>query len=76
MPALIRPGTVKVITQDGEVHVLITLDLNINLNNDRITTSSAVETVKDQLKKKEENTEWEIPDFGTSPKLNFGKNIE
>lgn len=75
MPALIRPGSVKVVTQDGEVQVSITLELNINLNSNGLVTSSAVETVKEPLQKKEENTEWEIPDFGTSPKLSFGKNI-
>ena len=36
MPALIRPGSVKVVTKDGEVQVSITLELNINLNSEGI----------------------------------------
>lgn len=72
MPALIRPGTVTVLTQDGEVRVAITLELNINLNNDGVTScSSPIAEIKKE-QPLNENPEWEIPDF-TSTKINFGK---
>jgi hypothetical protein len=69
MPQLIKPGSVKVVTRDGEVQVSITLELNINLNADGVRVGAqAVET-----KDKPEKSEWAIPDFEASPKLNFGK---
>jgi hypothetical protein len=69
MPALIRPGTVKVVTNEGEVQMLITLELNINLN-----TSGMIENVeaKAKVEPKKEESIWEIPDFGTQ-KIDFGK---
>ena len=36
MPQLIKPGNVKIMTQDGEVQVTIALELTINLNADVI----------------------------------------
>ena len=33
MPQLIKPGSVRVVSKDGEVTVAITIDLNINLTN-------------------------------------------
>lgn len=73
MPALIRPGSVKVVTQDGEVHVLITLELNINLNSDGLASvgETNVETKK-MVETKKEDPAWDIPDFGSST-INFGK---
>ena len=67
----ISPQSVKVITQDGEVHVLITLELNINLNSNEIQTVASSE--KTEIKKEKESDIWELPDFGNSPKINFGK---
>ncbi len=67
----ISPQSVKVITQDGEVHVLITLELNINLNSGGIQTVTSSE--KTEIKKEKESDIWELPDFGNSPKINFGK---
>lgn len=67
----IKPET-KIITRDGELQVSITLDLNINL-----TTNGGIEvTAQAQAKKEEEkkeDTQWAIPDFGPSPRINFGK---
>lgn len=70
MPQLIRPGTVKIMTHDGEVQVSITLELNINLNTDgvKVAAQAAVEE-----KEKPQKDEWAIPDFDASPRLNFGK---
>jgi len=77
---LIRPSTVKVLSQDGEVKVTIALELTINLNSDGLQVSAAAredgvsETVeKKKLKQKEETAMWEIPDFGPVPKVDFGK---
>lgn len=80
MPQLIKPGSVRVVSKDGEVTVAITIDLNINLTNllEGISLSSAL--VNDKPKKENSVTEvvndkveWAIPDFG-SEKIDFGKN--
>jgi uncharacterized protein YjhX (UPF0386 family) len=73
---LIRPGSVKVITQDGEVQVSIALELTINLNTDGLQLSAqgrpeSIEKSK-ELKKKDD-VMMEIPDFAPSPKVDFGK---
>lgn len=69
MPALIKPGSVKIITKEGEVQVSITLELNINLNADGVK----VGTQAVERKEEPEKNDWAIPDFNASPKLNFGK---
>lgn len=74
MPALIRPNSVKVLTQDGEIKVSLTLDLNINLNSNEIVSTQSFETNK-TIEKKEEKTEWAIPDFESLPTVNFGKKL-
>lgn len=79
MAQLIRPGAVKVVTQDGEVHVSISLELTINLNSDGLHVGAeAASNYKDVIDKpkekaKKDDVMWEIPDFGTSPKVDFGK---
>lgn len=76
MANLIRPNSVKVVTQDGEVQVTIALELTINLNANGLDVSANtqdtnyVPTVK---KPKEDKVEWEIPDFSAFPKVDFGK---
>lgn len=72
MPQLIRPGSVKIMTQDGEVQVSISLELTINLNTDGVKVSAQAVEGK-VVEKPQEKDEWMIPDFGSSPKLNFGK---
>lgn len=77
MAQLITPNTVKVVTQNGEVTISLKLDLNINLNqNGGIAsidaTDSGSEIVK-KINKKPDDVQWEIPDFGPSKKINFGK---
>jgi hypothetical protein len=72
MPQLIKPGTVKIMTQDGEVQVSIALELTINLNTDGVKVSAqAIKQEQEELVK--EKNDWMIPDFGDSPKLDFGK---
>jgi hypothetical protein len=71
MPQLIKPGTVKIMTQDGEVQVSITLELNINLNSAGLQVTAAAQEIKPKEEEKK-FTEWAIPDFG-STKIDFGK---
>lgn len=72
MPARLVPNSVKIITQDGEVQMFITLELNINLNTNGVISTIETETKKTLEKPVKENTEWAIPDFG-STKIDFGK---
>lgn len=79
MAQLIRPSSVKVLTQDGEVHVTISLELTINLNSEGLHVSGEATHQRQDVidkpkeKSKKEDVMWEIPDFGTSPKVDFGK---
>lgn len=76
MPQLIKPGSVKVMTQDGEVQVTIALEININLNSDGLqiaATNNNSQTVVEKKKFHEDKIDWMIPDFGDSPKVDFGK---
>lgn len=61
-------------TNDGEVQVSITLELNINLNADGLQVSAqATEVKKEKIVEPTIKDDWLIPDFGDSPKVNFGK---
>lgn len=78
MAQLIRPGAVKVLTQDGEVQVTIALELTINLNTDGLQLSAqsrpeSIETKPKEVKKKFDDVMMEIPDFAPAPKVDFGK---
>ncbi len=76
MPQLIRPQEVKVLTQNGEVRVSIMLDLNINLNASGgfdVTATARDNPPQVEQQRVKEDTQWAIPDFGASPKINFGK---
>jgi hypothetical protein len=79
MPQLIKPGSVRVVSKDGEVTVAITIDLNINLTNLLEGVSLPSSSIAKEPKKENSITEitsdkveWAIPDFG-SEKINFGK---
>lgn len=80
MANLLKPNTVKVITQDGELHVTISLELSINLNHENmkmLNSPSAVVpevTVSKKIASEEDDKpDWEIPDFAPMPKVEFGK---
>ena len=80
MAQLIKPNTVKVLSQDGEVKMTIALELTINLNSDGLKVSAAARedcgddfVEKTKLKTKEDKTVWEIPEFGPVSKVDFGK---
>jgi hypothetical protein len=72
---LLKPNTVKVVTQDGEVQVTISLELTINLNSDNLKISgSPIQADNNVIRNKQEKEPmWEIPDFFTGPKVDFGK---
>lgn len=72
MPALIKPGTVKVVSHEGEVQVSITLELNINLNTEGMIAAISQKEEKKTTIEKKEDSAWEIPDFESST-INFGK---
>jgi len=80
MANLIQPSQVKVVTNNGEVTVHLTIDLNLNLNqngsigvsedsSDRQVTSFSKPKKKDD----DDKVMWEVPDFKPSEKLKFGK---
>ena len=70
MPNLIKQGEARVITKNGEVFVNIALELSIKLDGSsiQISNGSSIEN-----KKQEEKINWEIPDFESSNKIQFGK---
>lgn len=78
---LLKPNTVKVVTQDGELHVTISLELTINLNSDDLKIAVApTHVVSDSSVAKKtvvtnDNPMWEIPDFTSTPKVEFGKKV-
>jgi hypothetical protein len=60
---------VKIVSNDGEVKVSITLDLNINLNG----ADGVGAVIKKQVP--EEEMQWAIPDF-ESGNLKFGNDVK
>lgn len=75
MASLIKPGTVKVSSKDGEVQVSLTIDLNLSLNSDGLVvgTRSVEASYSGAPSKEKEKFEWAIPDFEDAPKIDFGK---
>jgi hypothetical protein len=78
MPQRIIPNKVVTMTKDGECHVIITLDLNININ-----TSGQLQVDNLQAEafpvaaEVNESANWVVPDFGPSNSniLEFGKDV-
>jgi hypothetical protein len=76
MPQLIRPNDVRVVTKDGEVKISISLDLNINLNQSNMEVKMddfSLSEKKSNSSSIEDKTIWQIPDFSSSEKIDFGK---
>ncbi len=71
MPQIHRPSTVVVTTQ-GETHLKITLELNINLNSNGVEA-----TISAAHAKEEEEVDFKhvIPDF-SSQAIEFGKSVD
>jgi hypothetical protein len=79
MPQRITPVKVMSVSQDGECHLTITLELNINLTaNGEIGASLQAQGDKPALKqttKDDDEVELTVPDFISGMKLDFGKNV-
>lgn len=74
MPQLIKPGSVKVMTQDGEVQVSIAIELTVNLNTEGLQIAATHHTQNVEKKSSvEDKIDWMIPDFDLSPQVDFGK---
>lgn len=75
MANLIKPGDIKVITKNNELFVTISLELNIKLDGNVTNLNLNSDVVQQQAfqKKEEEKVKWEVPDFSSGNKLNFGK---
>lgn len=73
MASLIKPGNLKVTTNNGEIQVSLSIDLNLNLNGENIKfLGDSDSSAKFEKEKTEEKVEWAIPDF-ESLKIDFGK---
>lgn len=72
MVQLLRPGQVKVETQNGEVELHITLDLNINLQTGDLQVLATKKKPLDLDEEKEEPVKFEIPKFASKEKVKFG----
>lgn len=74
MANLIKPGEVKLVTKNNEVFVNISLELNIKLDGNITSLGIDAKAAQTQSNKiEEEKVNWEIPDFSSGGKLNFGK---
>jgi len=70
---------IKVVTAQGEATVHITLELNINLNTGGLSISASQgkehEEIKEEIKEEKEKTQWVIPEFSKTKKIEFGKTV-
>ena len=80
MAQLIQPGSVKIVTKDGEITVKIEIDLNINLHQNGSTIIDGSSNIKDAVNipvnkqnKQDDDAAWMIPDFKSAEKIKFGK---
>lgn len=78
MASLIKPGSLRVLTKDGEIQVSLTLDININLNTDNVVfgVKNKEENHSINEQKEDEKIKWEIPEFeAPMEKVDFGKKV-
>jgi hypothetical protein len=77
MPQFTRPSQVTIVQNErGEGKLVITLELNINLNaNGMQATIAAVNSAKAAAVEEDEEVGFEIPDFGSSEQIKFGKKV-
>lgn len=74
MPQLIKPGSVKIMTQDGEVQVSIAIELTVNLNTEGLQIAATHHTENvDKKTSADDKIDWMIPDFDFSTQVDFGK---
>ena len=63
----LKTQPIQTITKDGECKISISIQLDINLNDDGGVSVKAIASPEEK-----EDTLWAIPDFG-SEKIKFGK---
>lgn len=73
MAQRIAPTKVVTVTKDGECHLVITLELNINLNG--VGGVSASVQTADRAEVEDDNFQFTIPDFSalSGKTVDFGK---
>lgn len=76
MPQRITPSKIVTVSKEGEVHVSITIDLNINLNHSGETTIAQSVTKVEEKNEDEDKVNWEIPDFSPVSDFQFGKEVK
>lgn len=78
MPQRITPVKVMSVSKDGECHLTITLELNINLTTGGEVNASlaALSEKSKNMVQEDDDVELTIPDFLSGMKLEFGKSVQ
>lgn len=81
MAQRINPTTIHTITQDGECHLFIKLDLNITLNTDGTLRTMDEAASQSHAKSShkffdDDDIQLAIPDFQSGVNLDFGKDVK
>lgn len=79
MPQVIRPSNITIVNGDNGVgKLIITLELNINLNTNGVqafTGEIQGQPTPKVNQDEDDKFNFEIPDFGAGEKINFGKKV-
>lgn len=78
MPQVIKPSNITIVQgENGTGKLLITLELNINLNADGMQASISAQKSSPQpiAAEEDEVVGFEIPDFNATDQINFGKDV-
>jgi hypothetical protein len=67
---------VQIITRQGEVKIKLEIDINVNAGGAITVHAEAKPTDGGQPLEEVEENVWEIPDFGPTEKLEFGKQVK
>lgn len=76
MAQRIVPQVIKTITKEGEIELVVKLELNINLNSDGLSVNPHVSSANkaEEVIEEEDEVHFPMPEFGPSKKIkNFGK---
>lgn len=79
MAQRISPTRIVTVTENGECHLIITMELNINLNTNGDLSASLQSVAKPQMNKEDVNddVEYTIPDFVSGLKVaGFSKDAQ
>lgn len=77
MPQRITPSKIVTVSKDGEVHVTITLELNINLDTSGVIQVANQHSADSRAPEEDEDdrVNWEVPDFNSVSDFQFGKDV-